>query len=89
VRTPALAGPGAADRRRDGARLRRLRRLSHVRDGIRPGRAHHGGATVADLALAGQSFGTTPSRASGSGKPPRDGPTTSPSTMSLPPRRRP
>jgi Transposase IS116/IS110/IS902 family len=31
----------------------------------------------------------TPSRASGSGKPPRDGPTTSPSTMSPSPRRRP
>ena len=39
-----LAGQGAADRRRDGARLRRLRRLPDVRDGIRPGRAHRGGA---------------------------------------------
>ena len=36
--------PGAGDRRRDRARLRRLRRLPHVRDGIRPGRAHGGGA---------------------------------------------
>ena len=44
VRTSPLAGQGAADRRRDGARLRRLRRLPDVRDGIRPGRAHRGGA---------------------------------------------
>ena len=44
VRTSPVAGQGAADRRRDGARLRRLRRLPDVRDGIRPGRAHRGGA---------------------------------------------
>lgn len=33
------AGQGADDRGRDGARLCRLRCLSHVRDGIRPRRA--------------------------------------------------
>ena len=44
VRTSPVAGQGAPDRRRDGARLRRLRRLPDVRDGIRPGRAHPGGA---------------------------------------------
>ena len=44
VRTSPLAGQGPTDRRRDGARLRRLRRLPDVRDGIRPGRAHRGGA---------------------------------------------
>ena len=44
VRTSPLVGQGAADRCRDGARLRRLRRLPDVRDGIRPDRAHRGGA---------------------------------------------
>ena len=44
VRAPALVGPGAADRRGDGAGLRRLRRLPDVRDGVRPLPAHRGGA---------------------------------------------
>ena len=47
------------------------------------------GATVADLALSGQNFGANPTRACSSGKPLRDGPMTSPSTMSPSPRRRP
>ena len=45
VRTWPLAGQDPADRHRDGAQLRRLRRLPDVRDGIRPGRAHRGGSS--------------------------------------------
>jgi 4-amino-4-deoxy-L-arabinose transferase-like glycosyltransferase len=43
LRAGPLAGQGASDPCRDGARLRRIRGLPDVRDGYWPGRAHRGG----------------------------------------------